>query len=145
VNLFFSKVLKTVFTTKILIFMAKHGYCPFRIEVADFQAGCKLRLGMQSLCFSQDAKPLIRNPGQDSYYCPLHNFSLSNETYKEIYSLVKSILVIQDEESTSINIWPMLAGISNTKVKSVTAGGLKMVQLSQKVRDRLDEIVYELH
>ncbi len=125
--------------------MYEHGYCPFRIEVADFQAGCKLRIGEQSLCYSQDAQPLIKNPDQNSYYCPLLKFSIPEGVYEEISSLVDYILTIQDKENTSINLWPLVSGISRTKFKSSTMRGLEMVKLSKKVRDHLEEIIYELH
>jgi hypothetical protein len=124
----------------------KQGFCPFRIEVGMHLAGCKLRIGKESLCYTQDVRPLIqRVDSPDTYYCPLLKFLLSTEAYDEISNLIESILTIQDEESTSINLWSMLSGISNPKCKPITAGGIKMERLSQKVRDRLEEIVYEIY
>lgn len=124
----------------------KQGFCPFRIEVGMHLAGCKLRMGKESLCYTQDIRPLVqRVDSPDAYYCPLLKFTLSNDAYEEISSLVEFILAIQDEESTGINLWPMLSGISNPKKKSVTTRGIRMEHLSQKVRDRLEKIVYELY
>ncbi|MFX0151920.1 MAG: hypothetical protein ACFFAJ_14115 [Candidatus Hodarchaeota archaeon] len=103
-------------------------------------------MGKESLCYTQDIRPLVqRVDSPDAYYCPLLKFTLSNDAYEEISSLVEFILAIQDEESTGINLWPMLSGISNPKKKSVTTRGIRMEHLSQKVRDRLEKIVYELY
>ncbi|MFX0173047.1 MAG: hypothetical protein ACFE9L_14135 [Candidatus Hodarchaeota archaeon] len=103
-------------------------------------------MGKEALCYTQDVRPLVqRADSPDAYYCPLLKFSLSNDAYEEISSLVEFILAIQDEESTGINLWPMLSGISNPKKKSITTGGIQMEHLSQKVRDQLEKIVYELY
>jgi hypothetical protein len=78
------------------------------------------------------------------YQCPVLHFALSESTYEEIESIVKQILKIQDEENTALNLWPMLSGVANPRHKSITPEGKGMQQLSKKVRDELEQIIYDL-
>lgn len=118
------------------------GFCPFRLETSDYQAGCVLQLGKESLCYSQDARPLMSR--HNHFFCPLMNFTLSKKTYKEVKRLITPILAIQDEESTGINIWPLLTGMSATKHNATTFEGKEMISLSKRVLFELEEIVFEL-
>jgi len=53
------------------------GYCPFRIEKRDWQAGCVLRMGKTALCYTQDLRPLLRrNDAPNEYHCPLIKCSI---------------------------------------------------------------------
>ncbi|UCE13482.1 MAG: hypothetical protein JSV04_15035 [Candidatus Heimdallarchaeota archaeon] len=112
------------------------------METSNYQAGCVLQLGKESLCYSQDARPLMKKDGY--FFCPLMNFTLSEETYQEINRVITPILAIQDEESTGINIWPLLTGMSATKHIATTIKGKEMVSLSKKVLYELEEIVFGL-
>jgi len=128
----------------ILIILEK-GFCPFRVEKRDYRAGCALRLGKGALCYTQEIRPLIRQSGASTYfYCPLLRFTLSREIYQDIELFAADILKIQDEEATGINLWPMLLGMANPKNKSVTGAGKEMEKLSSHVREKLEEIVFNL-
>ncbi len=118
------------------------GWCPFRIERHDFQAGCILQLGKDTLCYSQDVRPLIRQGNH--YFCPLLNFTLSSKTYHEIELLLAPLLKVQDEHNTGINVWPMLYGWSNPKYEAVTIQGKELQKLSVLVREELEKIIYNL-
>lgn len=78
------------------------------------------------------------------YQCPVLHFTLSAGTYEEIESIIHKILKIQDEENTALNIWPMLSGVANPKHKSTTPEGKGIQQLSKKVRDELEQIIYDI-
>ncbi len=130
---------------------ASRGFSPFRVAKPNFQAGCVLQLGKDAFCYTRDQRPLMRREkAQEKYYytCPLvTKLELSNETYKEIDKIVKSILIIQDEHELTINLWPIFcrsSKITTPKKESVTAKGKEIQQLSQKVRDELQEIVLNL-
>ncbi len=118
------------------------GFCPFRIQKLEFRAGCVLKLGKEVLCYTQDLHPLLVNNGR--FFCPELQFKLSTETYKEIETFVKSILTIQDEENTATNLWTIITGMSDPKNKATTIPGKKLVKISKKVREELDEIVLNL-
>ncbi|MHA2306974.1 MAG: hypothetical protein ACXACU_16470 [Candidatus Hodarchaeales archaeon] len=120
------------------------GFCPFRVEVSDYQAGCVLRMGNESTCYSQDIKPLIQKEGAKNYFCPLLKFDLSQETYLAIERLVEPLLTIQDSENTGINIWPMVKGISQMKHKATTSKGKEIEKMSQEIKSVLDQIVMDL-
>ena len=126
------------------------GYCPFRVAKPNFQPGCVLQMKKESLCYTRDNRPLMlrkTEKEQKEYYCPLVNFTLSNDTYTEINGIVESILVVQDEQETCINLWPVFcqkSKITNPKEKPVTIKGKEIQQLSKKVRDLLQEIVLNL-
>jgi hypothetical protein len=120
----------------------ERGYCPFRVQKANFQAGCALQLGRGVLCYSQDHKPLF---AQDKgYFCPKLKFMLSLETYAEIEQITNMILAIQDADNTSYNLWPMLTGVANPKNQAKTGGGKVLQQLSEKVRRELEDIAFDL-
>ena len=95
------------------------------------------------MCYSTDERPLIFR--DSSYYCPLLPQVLITEfLYKEFEQLVKYIFTIQDRESTTINIWPMLTGIANSRNKAKTPEGKAMETLSTRVREELNEIIFEM-
>ncbi len=123
--------------------LLKQGFCPYRIQVDDFQAGCVLlRSAQTALCYTQDVRPLLqRTTNPDGYYCPLIKFSLDNETYEEIEQILAPLLLVQDEQNTAINIWPMLRGWSNSKDKTTSALGRRIVELSIHVKETLEELV----
>ncbi|MFW9777583.1 MAG: hypothetical protein ACFFE8_01935 [Candidatus Heimdallarchaeota archaeon] len=118
------------------------GFCPFRVEYESFRAGCKLQI--KTLCYSQHARPLLQMDDKPGYQCPVLHFTLSAGTYEEIESIIHKILKIQDEENTALNIWPMLSGVANPKHKSTTPEGKGIQQLSKKVRDELEQIIYDI-
>lgn len=120
----------------------ERGFCPFRIEKSNFQAGCVLQLGKESLCYTQDARPLVSKGNQ--FFCPKLIFNLSKEIYNEIEKLITPILAIQDEENTGINIWPLVTGVANPKYQAITNKGKKMQKISLHLKDELQEIVLEL-
>ena len=81
----------------------------------------------------------------ETFYCPLlPKVILSKETIADIEKLVRYIFTIQDQESTTINLWPMLTGIASSKNRAITPDGKAMEKLSAKVRDELDEIIFEM-
>jgi len=120
----------------------QRGFCPFRVQKQDFRAGCVLKLGKEVLCYTQDLHPLLFNNRR--FFCPEFQFKLSLETYQEIKSFVNSILAIQDEENTATNLWTMITGMADPKNKATTIQGKKLVKISKKVREELDEIVLNL-
>ncbi len=120
----------------------ERGFCPFRIEKSNFQAGCVLQLGKETLCYTQDARPLISQEKQ--YFCPRLSFNLSREIYEEIDLLVAPMLAIQDEENTGINIWPLVTGVANPKYEAITNKGKQMQKISSHLKEELQEIVLEL-
>ncbi len=89
-------------------------------------------------------RPLLKKDDQPGYQCPVLHFTLSESTYAEIDSIVQPILTIQDEENTALNLWPLLSGVANPKHNSVTPEGKWMQQLSKKVRNELEKIIYDL-
>lgn len=79
------------------------------------------------------------------FYCPLlPKVLLSKETITDVETLVHYIFNIQDQESTTINLWPMLTGIATSKNRAETPDGKAMEELSAKVRNELDEIIFEM-
>ncbi len=126
----------------ILTFTQK-GFCPFRILVSDFQAGCVVQMGKDALCYSQDARPLLEKNNQ--YLCPQLNISLSKEIYQDIESVLKPILEIQDEENTGISVWPMFSSKSFIwKHKSVSAEGKQIEESIERLRNSLDSILFNV-
>jgi hypothetical protein len=96
------------------------------------------------MCYSTDQKPLVMRE-DEIFYCPLlTKVLLSKETIAEVEQLVQYIFTIQDKESTTINLWPMLTGIANSKNRATTPRGKAMEELSAKVRKDLDDIIFEL-
>jgi hypothetical protein len=120
------------------------GYCPFRVEVSNFKAGCVLQMGNESTCYTQDVKPLIQRAETDNYFCPLIKFELPIDIYNAISRLIEPLLTIQDHENTGINVWPMVKGISTMKNKATTPEGKEIERISQKVKDALEKIVLDL-
>jgi hypothetical protein len=121
------------------------GYCPFRIEKRDWQAGCVLRMGKTALCYTQDLRPLLRrNDAPNEYHCPLIKCSIDTNTYKGIEQVLAPLLQIQDEENTAINIWPMLKGWAESKHEATSEIGREIVRLSSQVKATLEEILYDL-
>ena len=79
------------------------------------------------------------------FYCPLlPKVLLSKETITDVEKLVHYIFTIQDKESTTINLWPMLTGIATSNNRAQTPDGKAMEELSAKVRNELDEIIFEM-
>jgi hypothetical protein len=100
-------------------------------------------MGKESLCYSQDARPLLEKNNQ--YICPQLNINFSKEIYREIESVLKVILEIQDEENIGISVWPMLARNSFFwKHKSITDEGKQIEELIERLRNNLDTILYDL-
>lgn len=125
-----------------MLIIDKQGFCPFRVEKRNFQAGCVLQMGLETLCYSQDIYPLI---GRDSeYYCPLLKISISSKTYEEIERIIHPILMIQDAENTSINLWPLLTGVATPQNLAKTKKGKELQKLSGRVKEELQEIIFEL-
>ena len=123
----------------------ERGFCPFRVEKSNFHAGCVLRIGQTTLCYSQDVRPLLRRTSDpDEYYCPLIKCSIDNNTYNEFEQVLSPLLQIQDEENTAINIWPMLSGWADPKNEVTSNEGRMIVQLSNQVKQALENIVYDL-
>lgn len=130
----------------------KRGFCPFRVAKPGFNVGCALQLGKDKFCYTRDQRPLMRREIEESqkyyYTCPLvTKLRLSRGTYEEIDTIVKSILIVQDEQETVINLWPIFrrnSKITTPKKESITAKGKEIQQLSQKVREELQEIVLDL-
>jgi hypothetical protein len=121
------------------------GYCPFRVEKDNFQAGCVLRMGQASLCYTQDCRPLLQTASaSDEFSCPLLKVSIGIDTYKEIEEVLAPLLMIQDEQNTAINLWPMLSGWSNPKHQATSEKGQELVQMSVHLRETLKNIVVEL-
>ena len=120
-----------------------HGFCPFRVEIHNHVPGCVLQIGKDATCYSTDEKPL--KVLERDYTCPLlKKVAIDKETYGEIEVLVNYIFTIQDRENTCINLWPMLTGIANSKNKATTEQGKAMEKLSIRVREKLDEIIFEM-
>ena len=121
------------------------GFCPFRILVSDFQAGCVVQMGKDALCFSQDARPLLLEKNNQQYLCPQLNISISKEIYKALESVLKPILEIQDEMNTGISVWPMFSKRSFIwKHKSITDEGKQIEELIERLRNTLDTILFDL-
>ncbi len=119
------------------------GFCPFRVEILEHLPGCVLQKGTDSQCYSTDERPIVYRDA--SYFCPLlPQVIIKEELYKKFEQLVDYIFTIQDRESTTINIWPMLTGIANSKNKAKTPEGIAMEKLSIKVREELNEIIFEM-
>ncbi len=120
-----------------------HGYCPFRVEIHNHIAGCVLTYGKEATCYSTDHQPLLIQ--NNVYTCPqIPKLTISDETYSKIKKLVNYIFTIQDKENTCINLWPMLTGIANSRNKATTPQGIAMEELSVKVREKLNEIIFEM-
>ena len=124
------------------------GFCPSRIEKRNFQAGCVLIIGKDSLCYSQDIRPLFVmkeiQSGEKIYHCPLLKFHITEKTYKEIEQILDPILAIQDEENIGINLWPIFSDqskITNPIITLKTKKGRQMMKLSNHVREELQQIV----
>ncbi|MHA1227115.1 MAG: hypothetical protein ACTSR2_12465 [Candidatus Hodarchaeales archaeon] len=124
------------------------GFCPFRVEKMNFQPGCVLRMGYDSLCYTHDARPLYCKKDEEItiYYCPFMKFELSKETYNEIEEMLSPLLAIQDEENVGISLWPIFS--ENSKIihprrEMETNKGKRMQHLSQKLRKELQDIVFE--
>lgn len=124
------------------------GFCPFRVQKSHFQPGCVLQRGKDKFCYTRDQRPLIRKQQPNkNYFCPLLNFTLSLETYDEIENVITSVLLVQDEQETAINLWPIFcrsSKITHPTKELVTSKGKEIQQISQKVRDELNEIVLNL-
>lgn len=118
------------------------GFCPYRVQKGNFQAGCALQLGREVLCYSQDHKPLLSQ--DNGYFCPKLKFTLSFGTYAEIEQITHMILAIQDTDNTCYNLWPMLTGVANPRNPAKTGGGKVLQQLSEKVRRELENIAFDL-
>ena len=123
----------------------EHGFCPFRVEKSNFHAGCVLRIGQTTLCYTQDVRPLLRRVTKpEEYSCPLIKCSIDNQTYNEFEQVLSPLLQIQDEQNTAINIWPMLSGWADPKHEVTSNEGQMIVQLSSQVKKALENIVYDL-
>jgi hypothetical protein len=122
-------------------------FCPFRILIGDFQAGCVAQMGKDSLCYSQDPRPLLpQNNNSNHFFCPLLNIKISKEINEYLERILTPILDIQDEENTAISIWPLLSSNSFIwKHRSITDGGKEMEELIEKLRRILEEIIFDLY
>ena len=80
----------------------------------------------------------------DHLFCPLTKINLSKEIYRNFEQVIAPILAIQDEESTALNCWPLLSGVSSPKHNATTFRGKEMQELSKKVRNELGDIVFDL-
>ncbi|UCG04539.1 MAG: hypothetical protein JSW11_11255 [Candidatus Heimdallarchaeota archaeon] len=119
-------------------------FCPFRILVGDFQAGCVAQMGKDSLCFSQDARPLL--PQNNHFFCPLTNIRISNEIHQHLERILAPLLEIQDEENTGISVWPLLSSNSFIwKQRAITEEGKEMEEQIKKLREILEEIIFNLY
>ncbi len=137
--------LKYYLSLASLMQILERGFCPFRVEKSNFHAGCVLRIGQTTLCYSQDVRPLLRRgTAPEEYYCPLIKFSLDDTTYKEFEQVLSPLLQIQDEQNTAINIWPMLSGWADPKHEATSDEGRQIVHLSGQVKAALESIVYNL-
>lgn len=129
----------------------KRGYCPFRVAMPGFQAGCVLQFG-DSFCYTRDQRPLIQHeteePQKFYYTCPLvTKLDLSRETYQEIDQIISQILIVQDEHELAMNLWPIFCRDSKITFptnESVTDKGKEISHLSKKVREELQDIVLNL-
>ncbi len=123
--------------------MHTRGYCPFRVEILEQSPGCVLLKGKDSLCYSTDQQPLIYR--DNKYHCPLKkNAVLTEQIYKNLEQLVMYFFTIQDKEGITINVWPMLTGIANSRNKATTKKGKEMEELARKLRADLDELIFEM-
>ncbi|MFX1516799.1 MAG: hypothetical protein ACFFC6_10840 [Promethearchaeota archaeon] len=119
-------------------------FCPFRILVGDFEAGCVAQMGKGSLCYSQDSRPLLSQ--NNHFFCPLLNISFSTEIYQYLEEILEPILEIQDEENTGISVWPLLSSSSFIwKQRAITTEGKKMEAKIIKLREILEEIIFNLY
>ena len=119
-------------------------FCPFRILVGDFEAGCVAQMGKSSLCYSQDARPLLSQ--NNHFFCPLLNISFSTEIYQYLEEILEPILEIQDEENTGISVWPLLSSSSFIwKQRAITTEGKEMETKIIKLREILEEIIFTLY
>jgi hypothetical protein len=120
-------------------------FCPFRVLVDDYQAGCVAQMGKNSLCYSQDTRPLLLRDNQ-FFFCPLLNINISKEIYEYLERILEPILDIQDEENTGISVWPLLSTNSFIwKHKSITDKGKEMEEQIKKLREILEEIIFDLY
>lgn len=130
----------------------KRGFCPFRVAKPGFQAGCVLQLGKDAFCYTRDQRPLIQReieePDKYHYTCPLvTKLHLSEGTYQEIEQIVSSILIVQDEQELTMNLWPIFCRDSKITFPTkelVTEKGKEISHLSKRVREELQDIVLEL-
>ncbi|MHA1974013.1 MAG: hypothetical protein ACTSW1_13525 [Candidatus Hodarchaeales archaeon] len=124
------------------------GFCPFRVEKMNFQPGCVLRMGYDSLCYTQEPRPLYcrKKQGVVTYYCPFMKFELTEETYLEIEEMLAPLLAIQDEENVGISLWPIFSEnskIVNPGKEMETTKGRRMEYLSKKLRKKFQDIVFD--
>jgi hypothetical protein len=75
----------------------------------------------------------------------LLRFSLDSDLYSEIERVLAPLLLVQDEENTAVNIWPMLKGWADSKDKAKSENGQRLVAISTYVRETLEEIVCDLN
>lgn len=130
------KVMKTLTITH-------RAFCPFRILIGDFQAGCVAQMRKDSLCYSQDARPLLSQ--NNHYFCPLLKITISYEIFQHLERILAPILEIQDEENTGISVWPLLSSNSFIwKQKAITVEGKEMEEQIMKLRRILEEIIFDL-
>ncbi|MCK4847755.1 MAG: hypothetical protein KAT16_01885 [Candidatus Heimdallarchaeota archaeon] len=102
-------------------------------------------MGQMALCYTQDTRPLLlTTSAPDEFFCPLLKVTISTETYSEIEEVLAPLLMIQDEQNTAINLWPMLSGWSNPKHQATSNKGQELIQMSVHLRETLENIVVEL-
>jgi hypothetical protein len=118
-----------------------NSYCPFRIQTPDHQAGCTLRFGLNSRCYTQEKRPLIRK--NNYFVCPILDIHISIELFNQLELFLKPILRIQDEFEISINVWPTLKGVANSLGTAESLGGLTAVKSAKFLQEMLDEIILE--
>ena len=122
--------------------MFEHGFCPFRVKVKAERAGCVLQMGAESLCYSEDSFPLINQV--EYYFCPMIQIKIGLETYENIELLINSVLNIQDEQNTYFNLWSLISGMSNPKIKAETENGREIQHNCKKILYDLRDIIADI-
>ncbi len=118
-----------------------NGFCPFRVQTPDHQAGCTLLFGLNARCYTQEKRPLIRR--NNDFICPIMSIHLSLNVYDQLEHFLEPILRIQDEFEIAINIWPTLKGLASSFYNAESHHGVNLVELAKIIQDALDEIVLE--
>ena len=97
--------------------MKPHGYCPYRIQMQDLTVGCTVREKKVISCYSQELQPLISQ--NEEFYCPKQHITISQEIYIEIEEIINRLITIQDRESISYNLRPILKGTQQERLKYI--------------------------
>ena len=122
--------------------MTRHGYCPFRVQTESYEAGCSLQYGTSTNCYSQGVRPLIFH--EEQFFCPKMMIKIDLETYNMVETLIKPLLKMQDEDEISMNLRPVILGLSHPKINAETILGNDLVVMARKVAKSLEEIVFNM-